>query len=105
MRGPEGEQHDNTGCYLEVAAPSRLVWTGALEAGFRPSSAPDTSGVGPFTAIITIEPHGTGTKYTATVMHRDFAGREAHEKMGFHQGWGAAFEQLVEMARELKRSR
>jgi uncharacterized protein YndB with AHSA1/START domain len=105
MRGPEGEEHDNTGCYLEVTAPSRLVWTGALESGFRPASTPDTSGVGYFTAIITIEPHGTGTKYSATVMHQSPEARQAHEAMGFHQGWGAAFEQLVEMARELQRAR
>ena len=104
MRGPEGQEHDNTGCYLEVVAPSRLVWTGALEAGFRPASTPDTSGVGPFTAIITIEPRGTGTKYTVTVMHKDLEGCQAHGKMGFHEGWGAAFEQLVAMVRELQRT-
>ena len=45
MRGPEGQAQDNTGCDLEVIAPSRLVWTGALEPGFRPASTPDTSGV------------------------------------------------------------
>ena len=27
-----------------------------------------------FTAVITFEPHGQGTKYTATVMHQDEAG-------------------------------
>ncbi len=105
MRGPEGQEHDSTGCDLEVIAPSRLVWTGALEPGFRPASTPDTSGVGPFTAIITIEPHGTGTKYTATAMHKDPEACQAHAKMGFHEGWGAAFAPLVEMARELQRTR
>ncbi len=105
MRGPEGQQQENIGCYLEVVAPSRLVWTSALAPGFRPSTTPDTSGAGPFTAIITIEPHGTGTKYTATALHKDPAACQAHEKMGFHEGWGAAFEQLVAMARELQRTR
>jgi uncharacterized protein YndB with AHSA1/START domain len=28
-------------------------------------------------------------------MHRDTGGRKAHEAMGFHQGWGAALDQLV----------
>ena len=88
-----------------MIAPSRLVWTGALEPGFRPASTPDTSGVGPFTAIITIEPHGTGTKYTATAMHQHAEACQAHAKMGFHEGWGAAFAPLVEMARELQRTR
>ena len=40
MRGPDGEENDNTGCYLEVVPNERLVWTGALGPGFRPQSWP-----------------------------------------------------------------
>jgi uncharacterized protein YndB with AHSA1/START domain len=36
-----------------------------------------------------------GTRYTARVMHADQAGRDAHEAMGFEQGWGSALDQLV----------
>ena len=51
------------------------------------------------TAIIGIEPTSSGgTKYTVTVLHGDVSGREKHEAMGFHQGWNAAFDQLVAMA-------
>ena len=43
------------------------------------------------TGILTFEDAGTGkTKYTARVRHWTVADREAHEKMGFHQGWGIA---------------
>jgi uncharacterized protein YndB with AHSA1/START domain len=48
-----------------------------------------------FTAIIQLEPHGAGTKYTATVIHRDAEGCAQHAALGFHQGWGAALDQLV----------
>ena len=48
-----------------------------------------------FTAVITIEPHGTGTTYRAVAMHADSSGRQTHEEMGFHDGWGAALDQLV----------
>jgi uncharacterized protein YndB with AHSA1/START domain len=54
-----------------------------------------------FTAVISLEPHGKGTKYRALVMHRDEADRQKHEKMGFHEGWGAALDQLVALARSM----
>ncbi len=37
------------------------------------------------------------TRYTATVIHQDEAGKRAHEAMGFYEGWGAALDQLVEL--------
>jgi uncharacterized protein YndB with AHSA1/START domain len=98
MRGPDGTEMHNTGCFLEIVPQSRLTWTGALGPGFRPQvHGSDVPFV--MTAIISIEatPSG-GTKYTATVLHADAEGRSRHEAMGFHQGWGAAFDQLVAMA-------
>jgi uncharacterized protein YndB with AHSA1/START domain len=41
------------------------------------------------------ENEGGKTKYTARVLHWTVADREAHEKMGFHQGWGQCADQLV----------
>ena len=94
MRSPEGQTFPNTGCFLEIVNNEKLVWTSALGPGYRPSS-----GSGPhdlaFTAVISLEPQGSGTKYTATVIHGDEATRNRHEEMGFHQGWGAALDQLV----------
>jgi hypothetical protein len=34
-------------------------------------------------------------------MHRDPAGAAKHKEMGFHEGWGAALDQLVEVARAM----
>ncbi|MCA9565211.1 MAG: SRPBCC family protein [Myxococcales bacterium] len=97
MRSPEGQEADNTGCYLEVVENQRLVWTGALEPGFRPAKiAADVPFL--FTAAILMEPSGTGTKYTAIAMHQTETGCKSHEEMGFHHGWGAALDQLVEVA-------
>ncbi len=39
MRSPEGVDHPNTGCYLEVVENEKLVWTDALEQGYRPSES------------------------------------------------------------------
>ena len=89
MRSPEGTDHPNVGCFLEVVENERLVWTDVLGPGWRPQEK------GFMTAAILIEPHGTGTKYTAIAYHKNEADRERHEKMGFHEGWGKALDQLV----------
>lgn len=100
MTSPDGhEMPANSGCFLEVVPNERLVWTGALGPGFRPNSFGDDVPV--FTAIIQLEPVDGGTKYTAIAMHREPAGARKHEAMGFHQGWGKALEQLVEVARAM----
>lgn len=89
MRSPEGKEFPNVGCYLEVVPNERLVWTDALLPGYRPSENPF------FTAVVTMEKHGKGTRYVAIAIHRDEAGRKSHEEMGFHDGWGKALDQLV----------
>jgi len=50
------------------------------------------------TAIISFENQGGRTKYTAQVLHWSAADREAHETMGFHEGWSKATDQLGELA-------
>jgi uncharacterized protein YndB with AHSA1/START domain len=104
MRSPEGEEFPGVGCYLEVVRNERLVWTNALLPGYRPAPRGTAAGDGSelmFTAVISLEPHGTGTKYTALAMHTDPGTRERHEKMGFHQGWGTALDQLVALAKRM----
>ena len=95
MRSPEGNDFPNTGCILEVAPNERLVWTDALLPGYRPSEKPF------FTAVIALETVGKGTRYTATAIHRDEAGRKQHEEMGFHTGWGTCLDQLVAYVKKL----
>ena len=47
------------------------------------------------TVILTFEAVPGGTRYTARVRHWSVADREAHEAMGFHQGWAQCTEQLA----------
>jgi uncharacterized protein YndB with AHSA1/START domain len=91
MRGPEGQEFGNAGCFLEVVQHEKLIFTDALAPGYRPAEKPF------FTAIVLMEPQGEGAKYTAYAIHGDEAGRKQHEEMGFHDGWGKAWEQLVEL--------
>jgi len=102
MRGPEGQQFDNSGCYLEIVENEKLVWTGALGPGYRPRAATSTPGDSfLMTAVIALESLGQYTKYTALVIHGDEAARRQHEQMGFHEGWGKALDQLVAVARKM----
>ena len=96
VQSPEGQRFPNVGCYLEVIPNRKLVWTDTLLPGFRPTDEgrfADT--MGPFTAVILIEPQGAGTKYTALALHRDEKGQKMHAEMGFHDGWGTCLDQLV----------
>ena len=103
MRSPEGQESPHVGCILEVVENQKLVWTNVLAPGYRPSSRPsDDSCVAlAFTAVISLEPHGDGTKYTALVIHGDEGSRRKHEEMGFHDGWGKALDQLVALVRRM----
>jgi uncharacterized protein YndB with AHSA1/START domain len=80
MRSPEGQEFPNIGCYLEIVPNERLIWTDALLPGYRPAENPF------FTAILSLESQGSGTRYTAIALHRDEDGRKKHEEMGFQEG-------------------
>ena len=99
MCGPDGQQFDSTGCYLEVIDGKRLVFTSAMTPGFRPLTAAALSAPGmiAFTAVITIEDLGGRTKYTAVAIHGDDEACNSHAAMGFHGGWATALRQLVEL--------
>ena len=88
MRSPEGQEFPNRGVYLEVAPNRRLVFTDAYVRAWEPSEKPF------ITVTITLEDEAGKTRYTARVLHWTAADREAHEKMGFHQGWGQCTDQL-----------
>ena len=90
MRSPDGTEFPNRGVYLEVVKNEKLVFTDAFTKAWEPSEKPFMTG------IATFEDLGGGqTKYTATARHWTIADLEAHEKMGFHQGWAICAEQLA----------
>lgn len=95
MRSPEGEESPDVGCYLEIVPERRLTWTSVLLPGFRPAEHTSL----PFTAVLTLEPHGKGTKYIVQAMHRDPEVKQRHDAMGFHEGWSTCLDQLVEMVK------
>jgi uncharacterized protein YndB with AHSA1/START domain len=95
MRGPDGKDMPNRGVYLEVVPNQRLVFTDAYVEAWQPSDKPF------MTVILTFEDEGGKTRYTARVRHWTVADREAHEKMGFHQGWGLCTDQLAALVAKI----
>jgi uncharacterized protein YndB with AHSA1/START domain len=95
MRGPDGNDMPNRGVYLEVVENERLVFTDAYAKAWEPSEKPF------MTVVLTFEDEGGKTRYTARVRHWTLADREAHEKMGFHQGWGQCTDQLEAIVAKL----
>ena len=95
MQSPEGDEFPNRGVYLEVVENARLVFTDAYTQAWEPSEKPF------MTVILTFEDDGGKTIYTARARHWTVADREAHEKMGFHQGWAQCTDQLAELVTKL----
>jgi uncharacterized protein YndB with AHSA1/START domain len=98
MEGPNGEKHPGEGVYLEVVPNERIVFTNAFTAGWRPKTNMDSECDLSMVAIVTFEPEGSGTRYTARVRHWNGEALKAHEAMGFEQGWGICAAQLAELA-------
>jgi uncharacterized protein YndB with AHSA1/START domain len=88
MRGPDGVDLPNRGVYLEVVPDRRLVFTDAYVRAWAPAEKPF------MTVILTFEDEAGKTRYTARVRHWTHADKQAHEQMGFHQGWGQCADQL-----------
>jgi uncharacterized protein YndB with AHSA1/START domain len=95
MRGPDGQEMPNHGVYLEVVPNQRLVSTDAFTRAWEPSTKPF------MTLIVTFEDEAGRTRYTARVRHWTVEDREAHEKMGFHEGWGLCADQLVALVAKI----
>ena len=95
MRGPDGPEFPNRGVYLEVVPNERLVFTDAYTSAWEPSAKPF------MTVALTFENEAGKTRYTARVRHWTVADREAHEKMGFHQGWGQCADQLAALVAKI----
>ncbi len=89
MEGPQGERIENRGCFLFLVPNKVLVFTTCLGAGYRPT------GNTFMTASIELEAVEGGTRYVATVYHKDAETRSEHQEMGFEPGWNAALDQMV----------
>ena len=97
MRSPEGQEFPNPGVYLEVVPNEKIVFTDAFTTGWIPKD-----GAPFFVGELTFADAGAGkTKYRAVARHWTAEARDRHAKMGFHEGWSKAADQLEEVASAL----
>ena len=105
MRSPEGATDGGEGIFLEIVPGERIVWTNAFKPGWQPQALSNQGCDFAMVAIITLEPEGTGTRYTARVRHWDEEAVRKHQEMGFEPGWAQCAAQLAELAEEEARAR
>jgi len=86
------------GCVLVAVKDARLVWTAALGPGFAPNPTYDTADDFYLTVDLTMTAEDGGCRYTVKAMHATLAAVQAHEKMGFFEGWGTTTDQLSALA-------
>lgn len=99
VQGPEdGQRVADEGCFLEVVHHQRLRWTDALAGGYRPNAE------GFMTAALELTEVEGGTRYRAIAQHGSAEAMQKHAEMGFHHGWSAALDQLIELATSLSRA-
>ncbi len=91
IAGTDGREMPNLGCVLEAIPMKRIVWTSMLFPGYRPAVFDDV----PFTAIMTMESEGSGTRYVLTALHRSEADLEANRTLGWQEGTEIALDQFV----------
>lgn len=78
-------------CFLAVDELERIVFTTAVDSGWRPAGPAPVL----MTATITLNDHPDGTDYRIVVKHGDPEARAHHEKLGFAEGWGMVTGQLA----------
>ena len=96
FRGPEGQEFPNNGVFLEVVPNEKLVFTDAFSDAWVPSGKAFMVGT------VTFTEEGGKTRYDAVVRHWNAEDKAQHEKMGFHEGWGKATDQLEALANTLQ---
>lgn len=90
MRAPDGTEYRTRGVFLEITRPERVVFTDAYDPGWNPH--PDLF----FTAIVRfVATADDRTICAVRALHWSESAREAHERMGFHHGWGESLERLA----------
>ncbi len=100
-QSPDGQQFPNEGSILLAEPHTRLVFTDLMTRDYAPVEKVSADFGPAFTAVMTFEPEGTGTRYRAVARHRSAADAKTHDDMGFQMGWGIAADQLDALAQGL----
>lgn len=100
MHGPNGEESDGVGVFLEAVPEERLVFTNAYRSGWIPSVP--LSGTPLRTMIIEMSGEDDNkTRYIVRALHWTEEARKQHEDTDFYEGWEQTSHLLEALARML----
>lgn len=99
--GPEGQQFPNEGAILMAEPERKLVFTDLMTQDFSPVERVSADFGPAFTAVMTFEPHGDGTRYRSIARHASVADCRSNAEMGWTEGTAVTAEQLETLARKL----
>ncbi|KWX20863.1 polyketide cyclase [Mycolicibacterium wolinskyi] len=85
-------------CFLLVDEFERLVFTNAVDSGWRPANPAPIS----MTAEVTMYDHADGTDYRVVARHGDPAAKNLHVELGFVEGWSTVANQLARFAESIR---
>lgn len=95
MQGPNGEQQDLKGSFLEVVPEERLTFTDAYTEGFKPTASSFMTG------FVRLGDNNGSTHLIWGARHATKEAADQHLEMGFEGGWTAASNQLEALAQTL----
>jgi uncharacterized protein YndB with AHSA1/START domain len=100
-QGEDGQQFPNEGAVLLAEPERKLVFTDLMTMDFSPVERVSADFGPAFTAVMTFEPDGTGTRYRTIARHSTAADAKANGEIGWTEGTAVTSEQLATLAESL----
>jgi uncharacterized protein YndB with AHSA1/START domain len=100
-QGPDGRKFPNEGSILLAEPERKLVFTDLMTRDFAPVEQVSADFGPAFTAVMTFEAAGTGTRYRSIARHSSPADARTNAETGWTEGTGVTTDQLDALSQEL----
>lgn len=100
-QSPDGQKFPNEGSILLAEPERKLVFTDLMTRDFAPVDKVSDDFGPAFTAVMTFEAEGTGTRYRCIARHGSPADAKANAEIGWIDGSAVAADQLDTLSQEL----
>lgn len=100
-QSPDGQQFPNEGSILLAEPERKLVFTDLMTRDYAPVEKVSADFGPAFTAVMTFEPEGTGTRYRSIARHMSVADAKTNAETGWTEGTAVTSGQLDALSQEL----
>lgn len=100
-QSPDGQQFPNEGSILLAEPERKLVFTDLMTQDFAPVERVSADFGPAFTAVMTFEAEGTGTRYRTIARHSSVADAKANAEGGWIEGSAVTVDQLDSLSQGL----